>query len=255
MSYNHSKPLARRQVLGAGVAGAALLVIPEGCSSGGSAPDASADVKRMMDAGCSPAEYTKQLDIASVGITKQGTSYEFSDVCYSDPFCFQDRIIVVHPVTKDVYIAMSGSCTHECCDNTEGSGGPKYYKTFVVEEEGGAPEGGPDEGGPAEAGDAGKHDAASHDASEASASEASALDASTHDATVHDAGTPDTSTPDAETEGGISMTYTDVLFCDCHGSIYNALDGTVIRGPASQTLQLLTVSQSDGSLIITIPKS
>jgi hypothetical protein len=252
MSYGHPKLMARRHVLGAGVAGAALLVIPEGCASSGSAPDASADVKRMMDAACPAADYVKRLNIADAGIAKQGTSYEFTDSCYSDPVCFQNRIIVIHPVTKDVYVALSGSCTHECCDNVDGEGGPKYYKTFTVDDDGGAPEAGPDEGGTSEAGDAGTHDAAIH---EASTTEASALDASTHDATIPDTGAPDASTTDAETEGGISMTYTDVLYCDCHGSIFSALDGTVLRLPAPQPLQLLTVSESDGSLVITIPKS
>jgi Rieske Fe-S protein len=263
MSYEPSKSIARRQVLGAGVAGAALLVLPDGCSSGSAGSgDASGDIKPLLDAGCPAAGYTKRLSIADVGVAKQGTSYEFSDSCYADPFCFQDRILVIHPVTKDVYVAMSGSCTHQCCDNTEGSGGPKYYKTLSIEEEAGAPapEAGPVEGGTAEAGDAATHDAgivdaASRDASDGGTAEAGTMDAGTHDATIHDAATADAGAPDAEDEGGITVTYTDVLFCDCHGSIYSALDGTVIRGPASQTLQQLKVSESDGNLIVTIPKS
>jgi Rieske Fe-S protein len=204
MTHSEPKPLplARRQVLGAGVAGATLLLVPEGCSSSGGGPaDASADVGRALDTGgtCPAAEYARSVSISSAGIAKQGTSYEFSDSCYKDPHCGQDRILLIHPLTKDVYVAMSGSCTHKCCDNTGGEGGPTYHPSFVVD------------GG--------------------STNEAGAADASSEAGTVLE----------------------DVLVCSCHGSMFSALDGAVLGGPATEPLQLLSTSESGGNVVVEIP--
>jgi nitrite reductase/ring-hydroxylating ferredoxin subunit len=257
MTYDE-KRLARRQVLGVGVAGAALAIIPEACGSGSGGPgDASSDMKSGMDTGpaCTAADYSRQVNITDAKIAKPGTSYEFSDNCYSDPFCMQDRIILVHPVTKNAYIAMSGSCTHECCDNVDGTGGPKYYASFVVTEEAGVPEGGEEAGSDATVHEGGAHEAGSLEsgALEGGPHEGGGLESGLPEGGDHDAGIHDAGVADGEEEGGV--TYQDVLYCDCHGSIFNALNGHVIRGPAGTPLQILKTSQSGGVVVITIPKN
>ena len=223
MPDDETKSLARRQVLGAGIAGATLLLVPDACSSGGGGPadastDISTDVIKRMDVGssCPPADYSRSINIARAGIANQGTSYEFSDPCYKDPHCGQDRILLIHPVTKDVYVAMSGSCTHECCDNTLGEGGPTYYAT-LEHDAGGIAEAGTPEGASAEGG----------------TSEGGALDAAT------DAGT----------------VLQDVLVCSCHGSMFSALDGSVLAGPAADPLQLLMTHETGGNVVVVIPKA
>jgi Rieske Fe-S protein len=224
------------------------MVIPEACgSSSGGSGDASSDMKSAMDSGpsCTAADYSRQVNIADAGIMKPGTSYELSDNCYSDPFCMQDRIILVHPVTKNAYIAMSGSCTHECCDNVDGSGGPKYYATFVVAEEAGVPEGGEEAGPDATVHEGGALEGGSH--------EGGGLESGTSEGGGHDGGIRDAGIPDGDEEGGV--TYQDVLYCDCHGSIFNALNGEVIRGPAGMPLQILKTSQNAGVVVISIPKN
>jgi Rieske Fe-S protein len=45
----------------------------------------------------------------------------------------------------------------------------------------------------------------------------------------------------------------DVLFCTCHGSIFNALTGMPIQGPASEPLPLLDVCVGGGYVFVTIP--
>jgi nitrite reductase/ring-hydroxylating ferredoxin subunit len=248
MTYNE-KRLARRQVLGVGVAGTALAVIPEACGSSSGGPgDASSDMISKPDTGpaCTAADYSRQINIADAKIAKQGTSYEFSDNCYSDPACMQNRIILVHPVTKDVYIALSGSCTHQCCDNEDGSGGPKYYASFFYPEEAGAPEGGED-GGP----DATVHEGGAH---EGGSTEAGPHEGGSTEAGAHEGGIVDASAPDAEgVEAGV--TYTDVLYCNCHGSLFNALNGDVLHDPAPSPLQVLKTSVSGGVVVVTIPKN
>lgn len=166
---------------------------------------------KKLDGGssCPSAAHSRSINIANAGIAKQGTSYEFSDSCYKDPFCGQDRILLIHPVTNDVYVAMSGSCTHECCDNTGGEGGPTYYPTY-------------------------------------------GLDAGMAEASAMESGTPEGGAPDASGEAG--AVHQDVLVCSCHGSMFSALDGSVLRGPAADPLQLLKTSESSGNVVVAIPK-
>jgi Rieske Fe-S protein len=223
MTYDDTKPLARRQVLGAGVAGAALLALHEGCGeegtelSGDAAPDVSRDVSPGFDAQvdsgdagdagdaedssassdspdsgvCPPADYTRQVNIADAGIANQGTAYAFSDSCFSDTFCGLHRIILIHPVTQDVYVAMSGSCTHDCNNVPMDGCGPSYYPSFAM----------------------------------------------------NDAGAPDA-----------GPVLKDVVYCNCHGSIFDAITGEVIQGPAGTPLQVLKTSESGGFVDIVIPK-
>ena len=126
-------------------------------------------------------------------------------------------------------------------------GGPKYYPTFTVAEEAGAPEAGPEDSGT----DATLHEAGAH---EGGTMEGGGLEAGTPEGGSHDGGIHDAGTPDAEEEEG-GVTYQDVLFCNCHGSIFNALDGTVIQGPAGTPLQILKTTVSGGVVAITIPKN
>jgi Rieske Fe-S protein len=253
--------LHRRQVIEAGVAGAALLVLPEACSSspspsppgkdGGGGHDATVEdgpppdtspvdtgppcnPTSEVDAGtaCAQNAQTAAINISKAGIGMPGTSYEFSDCRYSDPQCMQAQIILIHPVTKTGYVALSGSCPHDCCANTMGTGGPTYIPscTLSVDEgiiggfacnaaDAGTPDGGSDAGGDA-APDA-------------------AADATT------DAG------------GGLvaGQTYQDVLYCTCHGSMFSALDGSLLNGPASVGLAQLTTCEADGFVFVTIPES
>jgi Rieske Fe-S protein len=166
------------------------------------------------------------------GIAKQGTSYEFTDSCYMDPNCSQGAIILVHPVTKDVFVAMSGACPHLCCAHVDGNPGPAYYAAFPPPMDAGAPstEAGSSEAGISEAG-----------------AESGATDGGPTDGGTHETGSPDAGDSDA------GMVMQDVLYCDCHGSIFNALDGTVIQGPAMEPLQLLKTTESGASVLIEIP--
>jgi nitrite reductase/ring-hydroxylating ferredoxin subunit len=229
MPREESTPLARRQVLGAGVVGTALLFLPDACggiengsaggSSGGSAggstveaadgavseaseggPDATiTDASLSTDPGvdvdggiCQQGKTYAAISIHTQqgGIGKAGTSHPFTDARYEDPYCKQSRILLVHYVTfrsGNGYSAVSGSCTHECCDDPEGTGGPRYFANQVLED-GGAP-------------------------------------------------------------------VMDVVVCSCCGSAFSALDGKVLRGPASDPLQVLTTCASSGYVFIWIPEN
>jgi Rieske Fe-S protein len=250
----------RRQVIEMGVAGAALLVLPEGCGSTTTAAarhDASVDApikdasKEAADvsmeaasppcktsfvdagSGCAQSDQTAAVNILKAGIDQPGTSYEFSDCRYMDPACTQDRIILINPTTKKGYVALSGSCTHDCCDNTMGGGGPIYFPVCKL----------------------------SVDTNILSGFLCSPPDASApEDASVDggpDAGDASTDATSDVSEGGLhgGETLVDVLYCTCHGSIFNALTGDVIHFPASASLQQLSTCEADGWVFITIPKS
>jgi Rieske Fe-S protein len=224
MPHDETKPLARRQVLGAGVAGAALLALPEGCSQEGTqivldaGGGTSVDVSPVLDVGvdsadsgdggdttdatgsadsgvCPAADYTRQVNIADAGIANQGTAYAFSDSCFTDSYCGLHRIILIHPVTQDVYVAMSGSCTHDCNNVPMDGCGPTYYPSFT---------------------------------------------------------TDDAGVPEAGAEGGAVLK--DVIYCNCHGSVFDAVTGDVIHGPAGVPLQVLKTSESGGFVDVEIPK-
>jgi Rieske Fe-S protein len=183
--------LARRDLLGAGVVGAAFFALPAGCGDSGAGrggtPDASKpDTSSPPPDAKSCAEGpTHAVSIAGAGLGSPGTSTEISDSRYADPVCGDDKILVIHPSTNSAYVAMSGSCTHFCCNDPTGFGGPAYHASLSL--------------------------------------------------------------------GGKTMT--DVVYCSCHGSIYNALDGAVLRGPATRGLQVLQNCVSDGFVFVEIPKS
>jgi Rieske Fe-S protein len=257
--------LARRQILGVGVAGAALVVLPEACGSSGNpaTPDAAVDgqstdtstgnggedgaadaeMEAAVDASpeppdatlvdgsgsCVQTDYTHPVNILKEGLDSPGTSFEFTDMRYVDPVCGFGRIILINPVTKTGYVALSGSCTHNCCDNDPtGSGGPIYMPLCQVFADAAANAGLGCEAPP----DAGPSADASADA---------AGDAST------DAG------GGASSGRQLGQILKDVLFCTCHGSIFNALTGMPIQGPASEPLPLLDVCVGGGYVFVTIP--
>jgi Rieske Fe-S protein len=270
--------LARRQVLGVGVAGAALVVLPEACGSSGNpaTSDASVDGQTtdtstgngdedgtadagmggavdappeppdatLVDAsgGCVQTDYTHPVNILKEGLDSPGTSFAFTDTRYLDPVCSQSRIILINPVTKTGYVALSGSCTHECCDNDPlGSGGPMYMPLCQIFADANSFSGlgcqVPEAGSSVDASSDGSVDATSDASADAN------RDAST------DAG------------GGASLgpqlgqILKDVLFCTCHGSIFNALNGEYIQGPAMTNLQQLEVCVGGGYVFVTIPPS
>jgi Rieske Fe-S protein len=278
--------LARRQVLGVGVAGAALVVLPEACGSSGNAAtsDASVDgqttdtstgnggedgaadaeMEAAVDASpeppdatlvdgsgsCVQTDYTHPVNILKEGLDSPGTSFAFTDTRYLDPACSQSRIILINPATKTGYVALSGSCPHECCDNDPlGSGGPTYMPLCQIFADAAS-----FSGLGCQVPEAGSSADASSDASVDATSDASAdanRDASA-DAS-RDAGT--------DAGGGASSGFQpgqilkDVLFCTCHGSIFNALNGEFIQGPANSNLQQLEVCVGGGYVFVTIPPS
>lgn len=192
---NEVRALDRRRVLGAGVAGAVLMALPEACGGQAATVDAGALDARRADGGhvegtfvdgggsCVQTDRTRPISISQTGIGPQGTSTEFSDPRYSDPLCGNDKIILIHPTTKDVYVAMSGSCPHTCCDTPSGIGGPSYHATLRL----------------------------------------------------------------GHTE------HHDVVYCSCHGSLFDALDGSVLQGPSGHGLPLLTTCEGGGYVFVSIP--
>jgi Rieske Fe-S protein len=269
MSEEHDERLVRRQVIEAGVATAALLVLPEACSSSSTpAPrDASVDVTMkdvakdvameaappcktsFVDAGggCAQSDQTAAVNILKAAIDQPGTSYEFADCRYMDPACGDDRIILIHPTTKTGYVALSGACPHNCCDRTMGTGGPAYLTTCALSVDmnllGGfdcnAPDAGPPDAGGADAGGVdGGAEAGVDGGTEAGADAA-----------------PDV-VSETSAEGGLhaGQILTDVLYCSCHGSIFDAITGDVLNGPASSGLQKLSTCEADGWIFVTIPK-
>jgi Rieske Fe-S protein len=174
------------------------------------------------------------------GLDSPGTSFAFTDTRYLDSFCSQSRIILINPVTKTGYVALSGSCTHNCCDNDPpGSGGPIYMPLCQIFADANSLSGlgcqVPDAGSSGDASSDGSADATS-DASADANSDASA-----------DAGGGASPGPQ------LGQILNDVLFCTCHGSIFNALNGEYIQGPARTNLRQLDVCVGGGYVFVTIP--
>jgi nitrite reductase/ring-hydroxylating ferredoxin subunit len=214
--------LARRQLLQAGAATAALLATPGGCKgappgalgdAGGGAmrPDARTESDARMDArpsrssdadlpdapdatlapesgSCVQTNYTRPVSIVAAGIAAPGTATAFFDDRYLDPVCSGSRILVIHPTTGEAYVAMSGVCTHLCCDLTGGEGGPSYVPSYSL--------------------------------------------------------------PD----GGVLG---DVVQCTCHGALFSAKDGSVLSGPGGNPLatglEVLPTCEGAGFVFVTIP--
>jgi nitrite reductase/ring-hydroxylating ferredoxin subunit len=145
---DREKVFARREVIGAGVVGAAYLILPEACGAGssghGAGPaDSGADTNAdsgpqatLVDGGgdCTQDNLTVPVNIAKSGIATAGTFVALRDDRYSDPNCggpgVGNRIIVVNPITGGGYLALSGNCPHECCGAFPSSPiatGPDYF--------------------------------------------------------------------------------------------------------------------------------
>jgi Rieske Fe-S protein len=242
------KVLARRELIGAGVVGAAYLMLPEGCGGGPSgssdgglldstAPDAPPDATLVEGGGdCKQDDWTRPISIAKAGIAAKGTAYAFTDSRFVEVAgSGQDRILVIHPLTGDGgYVAMSGICTHMgCC--------PQYFATcfYNVEEGCSVPESG--------AADAGDSEGGSHPNSDAG---------SDGEADAESEGPSDAASDD-DAEGGGTTVMTDVLFCPCHGSVFNAKNGHAIAGPAlgSGNLQVMNTCVGGGYVFVTIPNN
>jgi nitrite reductase/ring-hydroxylating ferredoxin subunit len=216
--------LGRRQIL---QAGAALLVTHEACRGARPGPlvgdaeaprrpaarpdatqtrDATVDARmgRDSDTGvedalpeatlvpdggtCPQTDYTHPVSIVGANLAERGTSIAFFDDRYLDPVCSGSRILVIHPVTREAYVALSGVCTHLCCDFTGGEGGPSYVQTYTL------------------------------------------------------------------SDGGV---LDDVVECTCHGSLFSALDGSVLSGPGGNPLatglEVLPTCEGGGYVFVSIP--
>jgi Rieske Fe-S protein len=271
--------LARRQVLGASVAGATLLVLPEAC--GGTTPpgeaetgpqhkDAAAEASpkdaaeepkpTLVDGGgdCKQDDWTRPISIMKTGIALKGTAHAFTDARFSDKVWGEDRILVINPLTGSGYVAMSGVCTHSGCS-------PEYfakcqYATSGLDE--GICSAAPD-GATADGGGDGEADGAVADGGADVVVVESGADAGPDgqvDARADNDGDASSDAGDADeeggsTEGGSTEILTDVLWCPCHHSIYNALTGVARSGPALMTgdLQILKTCVGGGYVFVTIP--
>ena len=125
----------RRGFLKAGVAGAAVLLVP-GCSSStvdpglgddGGSPEAGDDAPGddggdggeggdgACQATCTTGSKTVEFSFAQFPqLQNVGGSATASPSGYSDPSCGQPDIIVVQ-VSAGKYAALSSSCSHSCC--------------------------------------------------------------------------------------------------------------------------------------------
>jgi nitrite reductase/ring-hydroxylating ferredoxin subunit len=221
--------LARRQLLQAGVAGAAFVTAPflaaqSGCRSGASrspaeggltgqpdarpagfdaavdalprsltdadAPDSLPEATKVRDGGtCVQTDYTRPVSIVAAGLGTPGTSTAFFDDRYLDPVCSGSRLLLIHPTTKETYVAMSGVCTHLCCEFTGGEGGPSYLPSFT---------------------------------------------------------------------GSDGAVLEDVVLCTCHGALFSALDGSVLSGPGGNPLatglEILSTCEGGGFVFVDIPR-
>jgi Rieske Fe-S protein len=100
--------------------------------------------------------------------------------------------------------------------------------------------------------DGGSPEAGATEAGSDAASDA-ALDSPSPDTGSPDAG--DAATDAASDEDGGSVSYTDILYCPCHGSVYDAKTGEAIYGPATGTgnLQIMKTCVGGGYVFVFIP--
>jgi nitrite reductase/ring-hydroxylating ferredoxin subunit len=255
------KVFARRELIGAGAVGVAYLMLPEACGGGSSgtadagpqdsmAPEAgdagagdAEDASSLQDAepdatlvegggDCKQTDWTRPISIMKAGIALKGTAYAFTDDRFLDLTLQGNRILVINPLKGSGFVAMSGVCTHEGCS-------PKYFSTCIFSKPGGIPQCvAEDAGDGGEDGSGGGSDAETLDGgSDAESAEAGA-DGST------------------EADGG-SEVLTDVLFCPCHRSVFDATNGDALSGPAlgAGDLQILDTCVGGGYVFVTIPKN
>jgi Rieske Fe-S protein len=173
----------------------------------------------------------------SAGIALRGTAYAFTDDRFLDLTLQGNRILVINPLTRPGYVAMSGVCTHEGCS-------PFYLaKCLYSVPDGGTPQCAvPD----SDAGKEGGTEAGQEDAG----AETGMPDRES------DAGSDDASDADIDADEN-EMPLTDILFCPCHQSVYNAITGVPLLGPATLTgsLQILETCVDDGYVFVTIPRN
>jgi Rieske Fe-S protein len=245
------------------------LVLPSACSSGssGSSDGGHGDASRgdasphdasrpevgprdappeatLVDGSgtCKQDDWTLPISISAAGISAKGTWTETSDPRFADLAFQEDRILVINPLNGTGYVAMSGVCTHMgCC--------PQYLARACIREVFGAArnidtDGGVCPGAPTDGGTDG-----SDDAPGAARSDAAAKDAGDTDA--HQAGSG------SGTGGITTVEMTDVLLCPCHGSLYDAITGAAIYGPAKESgpLQVLETCVGNGYVFVTIPQN
>jgi Rieske Fe-S protein len=255
------KVVARREVIGAGAIGAAYLLLPEGCGGGspdnpdagladGASNDSGAqDAATLPDAtlvegggNCKQTDWTRPISIMKAGIALKGTAYGFKDPRFADLYFGGHQILLIHPLTGSGYVAMSGVCTHMGCT-------PTYFaRCLFTNPDGGVPECSVPDGGS----DAEDEAGAETDAEEAG-SDAEVADAGSEAEGV-EAGSDGASDADS---GENAKLLTDILFCPCHKSVFNALNGRALSGPAVFTgnLQILDTCVGGGYVFVTIPQN
>jgi Rieske Fe-S protein len=118
----------RRGLLRAGIAGAAVLLVP-GCGSkneseaDGGEPDEAGDDAAEGDGGdagvCTPTCATGSKTLTFTfdkypQLKNVGGSVSYKAAGYSDPTCHLDSIVVAQP-SSGTYVAVSAGCPHQCC--------------------------------------------------------------------------------------------------------------------------------------------
>jgi Rieske Fe-S protein len=204
---------------------------------------------------CTQDDWTLPISISAAGLSAKGTWTETSDPRFADLAFQQDRILVINPLNGTGYVAMSGVCTHMgCC--------PQYLARACIREVFGAAraietDGGGCPGAPVDGGSDAERDASGRNEGGVDGSN-DEPDAARSDAAPEDGGGTDAHDAGSGTGGGITtVEMTDVLLCPCHGSLYDAITGAAIYGPAKETgpLQVLETCVGNGYVFVTIPEN
>jgi Rieske Fe-S protein len=130
---DHEDLIDRRGLLGGGLVSLTTLAVACGGSTSSSPEtppaDAATDGANDLDASamdgegadaCAPAQCTDDASTLVVDIAKHpalaklGGSVTLTDARYVDPVCGQSSFVVAQP-TANKFIAISSSCTHQCC--------------------------------------------------------------------------------------------------------------------------------------------
>jgi len=105
----------RRHLLLAGVSTMAVAVLP-GCS-GGQATSGSTDAGNASGGGCAPSCGTGTFGVEFgeyPALQQVGGSASLSAPGFKDDHCGKDGILVIQ-TAAGTYVALSSSCTHQCC--------------------------------------------------------------------------------------------------------------------------------------------